>query len=72
MLVVVRVRFAGVVLVLFFLAVVVAVGRGAVVVLVGMPRGLVLPLARGQAVAMMVGDVPVIVGMRDGGMGVGA
>lgn len=68
--VVMHVGFAGVVLVLFVLAVVVAVGGGVVVVFVAVPRCLMLPLTRGNPTAVMMGDVPVVVRMGDGGMGV--
>lgn len=68
MVVIVDVRLAGVVLFLFLAAVVVAVGERAVIVLVRVPRGLMLPLPDRQIIAVMVGDVPVVVCVGDGRM----
>ena len=70
MLVVVDVRLAGVMLFLFLAAVVMAVGERAVIVLVRVPRRFVFPLAQRDA-AMVMGDVVVVMRVRDGGMGVG-
>jgi hypothetical protein len=69
---VVDVRLGGVVKLLFVVGIIVAVGQLGVIVLVGMPVGLVLKLvALARAGAMVVGHVVVVVGMDHPLMGVG-
>jgi hypothetical protein len=67
--VVVDVRLFGVLLVFFCSAVVVGVGQLIMIVLVGVPRRAMIPLAQ-RSSPMIVRDVVVIVSVRDGGMDV--
>jgi hypothetical protein len=71
MLVIVDMRLAGVMLILFLAAVVMAVGERTMIVLVRVPRRLVFPLAQ-RNVAMVMGDVVVVMRVGDRGMGVRA
>ncbi len=66
--VVVHVGTLGVLLFLFLAAVIVAVGQLVVVVVMGMPVGLVVPLAC-DAASVLVGNVVVVVAMRRRGVG---
>jgi hypothetical protein len=64
------VRLAGVMLVLFLAAVVMAVGERAVIVFMRVLRRFVFPLAQ-RDIAMVMGDVVVVMRVGDRGMGMG-